>query len=74
MLAFFRLRRSEPDRPRPFRAPGHPFLPAVALALSTLCLVSLTLDQPRVALVFVVLLAVGLLDATLRTRRASATR
>jgi ethanolamine permease len=48
MGAFFRLRRTEPDLPRPFRSPAVPLGPAVALLLSVLCLGSLVASDPRI--------------------------
>ena len=38
MLSLFRLRRREPALARPFRAPGYPLVPAVALGLAAGCL------------------------------------
>jgi ethanolamine permease len=69
MLALFRLRRAEPDLARPFRAPLYPFAPAVALVLACICLVSLTIDTPRIAAVFFGLLGLGFTYATLALRR-----
>ncbi len=43
ILGIYRLRRNRPDLPRPYKAPGYPFLPAVyvviALALAVLLLI-----------------------------------
>jgi APA family basic amino acid/polyamine antiporter len=38
-LSVFALRRKEPDTPRPYRVPGYPFTPALALLGSTAFLV-----------------------------------
>lgn len=70
LLAFFRLRRLEPELARPFRAFGHPWSPALALAIALLCLVSCALDHPRVALVFCALLTgLSVVATRLRKRR-----
>jgi basic amino acid/polyamine antiporter, APA family len=34
LVSLFALRRNEPDAPRPFRVPGYPFTPGLALAAS----------------------------------------
>ena len=41
MVSLFALRRREPDLPRPYRAPLYPLLPAVALVLATLALLTM---------------------------------
>jgi ethanolamine permease len=38
MASLFALRRSEPELARPYRAPGYPFVPALALVLALGCL------------------------------------
>ncbi|CAN5233264.1 amino acid permease [soil metagenome] len=45
-LAFFQLRRREPDLPRPFRALGHPLLPCLALGLDFLILGAVAISDP----------------------------
>jgi ethanolamine permease len=57
----FRLRRIAPDLPRPFRTPGYPVVPAVALALAVVCLAALTASNLGLAGVYVGLLAAGFL-------------
>jgi ethanolamine permease len=61
MLALLRLRRTEPERPRPFRVPGYPLVPGFALVGSLFCLGAVLWTQPRVGLVFGALLAGALL-------------
>jgi ethanolamine permease len=53
LLALFRLRRSEPDLVRPFRAPLYPVLPLVALALALLSLGVIVYFNPGLTAVFV---------------------
>lgn len=50
LLGFFRLRRTRPDLPRPMRVPGHPWVPALAVALQLLVLAAIVGTQPRLAL------------------------
>ena len=43
--AVFVLRYREPDRARPYRVPGYPFIPAMALLINTAFLVLVALDD-----------------------------
>ncbi len=61
MAALFRLRKTHPDLPRPFRAPGFPVVPGVALALALAAIVALAVATPQLGLVYGGLLAAGLL-------------
>lgn len=56
MVSLFALRRREPALERPFRAIGYPWVPAVALVLSVVCLAAMTAYNVTLALVFVALL------------------
>jgi len=47
LLAVFRLRRTRPDVPRPFRAPGYPVVTGVTLALYALLFAVIAATQPR---------------------------
>lgn len=58
-LALFRLRRTHPDLERPFRTPGYPVVPAVALVLSIAALIALAVATPWLALVYGLLLVTG---------------
>lgn len=58
MLSLFRLRTSEPELARPFRAPLYPFLPGVALVLALVCLAAVTIYNLSVGLFYLALLAV----------------
>ena len=59
MASLFKLRRSEPNLARPFRAPMFPYFPAFALAAAVVCLATMVYFNPLVALLFVGLGAVG---------------
>ncbi len=50
LLGYFRLRARKPDMARPFTMPGHPWLPAVTVALYVGILVILVSTQPALAL------------------------
>ena len=52
MLSLFRLRRREPELARPFRVPGYPAVPLVALALSLLSLGTIVYYNQRLSVLF----------------------
>ncbi len=52
LLSLFRLRRTEPDLPRPFLTPGYPFVPILALALSVVCLLAIIWYNPVLSILF----------------------
>lgn len=70
MVALFALRRGEPSLPRPFRTPLYPVVPAIALALSLLCLAAMVVSTPWHALAFAALVGLGM-AATRRAGRAA---
>jgi ethanolamine permease len=59
MLSLFKLRRTEPNLLRTYRAPGYPFVPALALVIALVCLVAMIWFNPLVFLVFIGLMATG---------------
>ena len=56
--AFFALRRSQPDLPRPFRAVGYPVLPALALVISVLLLIAFIAADPISGIYMIALMAI----------------
>lgn len=60
-VALFALRRRQPARPRPYRAFGYPFVPAVYLAVNLAIGVAIAIGSPRECLTTIGLLAFGLL-------------
>ena len=60
VLALYRLRRSQPDRPRPYRAWGYPYIPAVYLVVSLGIAVALLRERPLECCISLGMLAVGL--------------
>jgi len=69
MMALFALRRRAPELARPFRVPGYPVTPAIALALAVVCLGALVWYNRVIALLFAGLVACGLGFHWLRRRR-----
>jgi len=59
LLSLFRLRRTEPELPRPFRTPAYPLVPAVALILSVVCLIAIFWYNPGLSVLFLGLMAVA---------------
>jgi ethanolamine permease len=70
MLALLRLRAREPLLPRPFRVFGYPWLPSIALVLSCASGVALAWYNARIAQVFLLMLALGVIYYLLAVRRA----
>jgi len=62
------LRRREPDRPRPFRTPGVPIVPLLAIALSAVLIATL---EPLTWLRFVVWMLIGFVVYFAYSRNAS---
>ncbi|MDD0816044.1 ethanolamine permease [Curvibacter sp. HBC28] len=59
MAALLRLRHTEPDLPRSYRAPCYPVFPLVALGLGLVCLGAMVWFNPVLAAIFVGLMGVG---------------
>lgn len=73
MLSLFKLRRSEPDLERSFRAPGFPVVPGIALMLAVLCLAAMVWFNPQIAGIFLAFMLVGFIYFQLTAaHRASA--
>jgi ethanolamine permease len=72
LASLFALRAREPGLARPFRAPGHPALTALALALVLACLVAVASAHPREGALFAGVMAAGAAWFVARRRRARA--
>jgi len=72
--ALIRLRSSEPDLVRPYRAPLYPATPIVAIGLSLICLLAMTKGHPYLALLYAGILGfswLGFVQFVPAERRAS---
>jgi ethanolamine permease len=72
--ALIKLRKSEPDLVRPYRAPLYPATPIVAIGLSLICLVAMTKGHPYLALLYAGILGIswlGFVQFVPAERRAS---
>lgn len=61
MIAFFALRKKEPNMERPFKVPLYPWFPIIALVIATIALVSMTIYNPMIALIFLGIIALSYL-------------
>jgi ethanolamine permease len=59
LLSFFKLRKAEPELPRPFRAPLFPHAQRLALAIAIISLASMLVLNPALGAIFVVMLALS---------------
>ncbi|GAA4033432.1 ethanolamine permease [Actimicrobium antarcticum] len=59
MLSLFRLRRTEPDMVRPFRAPFYPYFPAFALFGALVCMGTMIYYNPLIFGIFVGFMLLG---------------
>ncbi len=57
MIAFFALRKKEPDLARPFKVPFFPAFPAIALVIASLALVAMTVYNMKLALIYALIMA-----------------
>ncbi len=69
VAGLFRLRRLEPDTPRPVRAPGYPVLPALFVLIATVLTVSLVVQRPVRSVVGLALILAGIPVYLFVTRR-----
>ncbi|MDP9899112.1 ethanolamine permease [Variovorax ginsengisoli] len=74
MAALFKLRRSEPNLLRTYRAPFYPLFPAIAFVLGLVCLGAMVWFNTLLTMLFLVLmvLAYGYFLATAAQRKAAA--
>ncbi|MEQ9399639.1 MAG: amino acid permease [Longimicrobiales bacterium] len=72
LLGYFKLRRDQAHLERPFRMPGHPWLPAVTVALYVAILIILVATQPLLALGAGAMLGAILLAGVVTTSKGAA--
>lgn len=61
MISFFKLRKNFPDLERPYKVPFYPLFPLVALIISSVALVSMTIYNQSMAIVYFSILGVSFL-------------
>lgn len=67
-LTQLRLRKAEPDMPRPFRVPLYPVFPLVCLVFAAIAMVAMITLYTKIFLLYAGLLLLGLLYFTLRNK------
>jgi basic amino acid/polyamine antiporter, APA family len=60
VVSLFRLRKTEPNMPRPYRCPGYPWVPGIFVAGALALTVSLWLQRPGRSSIGLLLIAAGL--------------
>ncbi|WP_258104350.1 ethanolamine permease [Marinoscillum sp. MHG1-6] len=56
MVAFFALRKNEPDLKRPFKVPLYPLFPATALIIAIIALIAMTVYNIKLALIYLMIM------------------
>jgi ethanolamine permease len=59
MIALLRLRKKEPELPRPFKVPFYPFSPVVALLIAVVSFAAMALYNGKLTLIYFLLLGAG---------------
>lgn len=60
IAGLFRLRKTQPDLPRPYKAVGYPVLPALYIVLAALVCIDMLIYQPTQSLWGLVIIAIGI--------------
>jgi ethanolamine permease len=71
MASLFKLRHSEPNLARPYRAPLYPAAPAFALAMAAICFVALVIFNPIIFAIFATIMTVAVLASRLTAGSAA---
>lgn len=71
MLALLKLRRQSLDEKRPYKTPWFPYLPMLAFALATTCLISMCIYQTMIAIFYFSFLSISFFYFSVFKKRAS---
>ena len=71
IIGIFILRKKEPDMPRPYKAFGYPFLPAIYIVMATVFCIGLVYTEPKYSLwgLVITLLGIPLYYIALRNQK-----
>jgi len=58
MVALLRLRKTEPDLPRPYKVPFFPVVPLIAICISLVSLVSLAIFNKRLCFIYILIIGI----------------
>jgi ethanolamine permease len=72
MASLIKLRKSEPELLRPYRAPFYPVFPITAMVLGVVCLIAMIWFNFSLFLVFVGLMAAGYVYVSMRQSKIAA--
>lgn len=61
MIAFLRLRKKEPELDRPFKVPMYPFFPVIALIISVVSFIAMSINNFKLTVVYFVIMGVSFL-------------
>lgn len=56
MFSFFKMRKKEPDMPRPYKVPLYPYFPAIALVIAIVALIAVVYYNLKLALIYLAIL------------------
>jgi basic amino acid/polyamine antiporter, APA family len=60
IAGLFRLRKTKPDMPRPYKAFGYPFVPAIYILLAALVCLDMLIYQPKQSIMGLVIILIGI--------------
>ena len=69
MISFFALRRKEPELERPFKVPFYPAFPIIALVISVVALIAMTIYNVRLAIIFYGIIAISYIGYLITLKR-----
>jgi ethanolamine permease len=59
MISLLRLRKIEPALPRPFRVPGYPVVPVIALVIASVSFIAMTIYNFKLAVIYFVIMLIS---------------
>ncbi|GAC1448259.1 MAG: ethanolamine permease [Chitinophagaceae bacterium] len=61
MIAFLRLRKTEPQLNRPFRVPMHPFFPLITLVIAIISFIAMAIFNVKLVIIYLFMMCAGFL-------------